>query len=97
MSEITFTWLNNQGVRGSSGFELQREDRFTMSYREGDLVITIDIENGIIGSGQYAIIMGPESLNRWDNGKPLTEEKRKRVLDNIRDALAFQELGLSIE
>jgi hypothetical protein len=97
MNTPNFVWLNNQGVRGSSGFELQREDRFTMSYREGSKVITIDIENGMIGNGKYAVLMGPESLNRWDDGVPLTNEQQIRVLENIREALAFQELVLSIE
>lgn len=97
VSSLTFTWLNNQGVRGSSGFELQREDRFTMSYREGEHVITIEIENGIIGNDRYAIIMGPDALACWDDGSPLTEAKQEQVQNNIREALAFQKLGLSIE
>jgi hypothetical protein len=94
---MDFTWLNNQGVRSESGFELQREDRFAMSYREGSHVITIEIENGIVGAGNYAVLMGPDALRKWDDGKLLDEEKQKQVLSNIRDALQFQELALSIE
>lgn len=92
----TFTWLNKQGVRGASGFELQREDRFTMSYSETGKIITIEIENGIVG-GKYAVLMSPGSLARWDDGEILSEDKQKQVLENIREALAFQELGLRIE
>jgi hypothetical protein len=94
---MTFTWLNKQGVRGSSGFELQREDRFTMTYREGNNVITIDIENGFLGAGKYAILMSPGSLNRWDDGKLIDQNKQKKILDNICEAIAFQGLALSIE
>jgi hypothetical protein len=92
----TFTWLNKQGVRGASGFELQREDRFTMSYSEMGKTMTIEIENGIVG-GKYAVLMSPGATDRWDDGEVLSEDKQKQVLDNIREALAFQDLGLSIE
>lgn len=94
---MTFTWLNKQGVRGSSGFELQREDRFTMTYREESKVITIEIESGIVASGKHAVLLSPGALNRWDDGKPIEEEKQKQVLENIREALAFQDLALSVE
>jgi hypothetical protein len=92
----SFTWLNTQGVRGSSGFELQRLDRFTMSYTEGNKVITIDVENGSVGS-KYAILMSSDALDKWDNGLPLDRVKRDQVLKNIQEALAFQDLELSLE
>ncbi len=97
VSNMTFTWLNKQGVRGSSGFELQREDRFTMTYREESNVITFEIENGIVGCGKYAVLLSPDALTRWDDGRPINEDKQKQVLGNIRDALAFQDLALSVE
>ena len=96
MSKNQFTWLNKQGVRGSSGFELQRVDRFTMTYREGGNVITIEVENGIIG-GKYAVLMSEGALSRWDDGIPLNDATHLQVLENIRDALAFQDLELGIE
>jgi hypothetical protein len=96
MSSQEFTWLNKQGVRSSSGFELQREDRFTMTYREGDNMITIDVDNGNIG-GKHAVLMSPNSLSKWDNGKALNEETQKRVQENIREALAFQRVSLGVE
>jgi len=94
---MNFTWLNKQGVRSDTGFELQSMDRFTFEYREGSRTITLDIESGILGENQPAILMGPDALNKWDNGTNLDIAVQKQVLENIRQALAFQGLGLSIE
>jgi hypothetical protein len=94
---MNFTWLNKQGVRSDTGFELQSMDRFTFEYREGSRTITLDIESGIVGESQPAILMGPDALKKWDNGANLDIAAQKQVLDNIRQALAFQGLGLSIE
>jgi hypothetical protein len=94
---MNFTWLNKQGVRSDTGFELQSMDRFTFEYREGSRTITLDIESGILGESQPAILMGPDALKKWDNGTTLDIAAQKQVLDNIRQALAFQGLGLSIE
>ena len=91
-----FAWINNQGVRAASGFELQREDRFTMSYRESDKTITINIENGFVG-GRHGILMSTSALERWDDGETIFLAQRATILENIREALAFQGLGLGIE
>jgi hypothetical protein len=95
-----FAWINNQGVRAASGFELQREDRFTMSYRESDKTIdktiTINIENGFVG-GRHGILMSTSALERWDDGETIFLAQRAIILENIREALAFQGLGLGIE
>lgn len=91
-----FAWINNQGVRAASGFELQREDRFTMSYRESDKTITINIENGFVG-GRHGILMSTSALERWDDGETIFLAQRAIIIENIREALAFQGLGLGIE
>jgi len=94
---MNFTWLSKQGVRSDTGFKLQSMDRFTFEYREGSRTITLDIESGILGENQPAILMGSDALKKWDNGTTLDVVAQKQVLDNIRQALAFQGLGLSIE
>ena len=93
---MKFTWLNKQGVRSETGFELQRVDRFTMSYREVNRIITIGIDNGIVGQ-RPAVIMGPKSLEMWDSGVPIDAEKQREILRNIENALGFQDVGLSVE
>jgi len=94
---MNFKWLNKQGVRSDTGFELQFVDRFTMEYREGDRRITVDVESGVLAANQPAILMGPDAFNAWDDGLELLPEKQRSVLGNVREALAFQGLGLSLE
>jgi hypothetical protein len=94
---MTFTWLNKQGVRSDAGFELQFVDRFTMEYRQDGRTITLDIESGFLGANQPAILMSPDALNAWDDGAELLPTEQRQALQNVREALAFQGLGLSLE
>ena len=94
---MTFTWLNKQGVRSDAGFELQFVDRFTMEYRQDGRTITLDIESGFLGENQPAILMSPDALNAWADGAELLPTEQRQALQNIREALAFQGLGLSLE
>ena len=94
---VNFTWLNKQGVRSDTGYELQRLDRFTMEYREGNNAITIDIESGILDGNSPAVLMSPDALKVWDSGRFIDAPKQSQILENIRKALAFQEMGLSVE
>ena len=92
-----FTWLNKQGVRSDRGFELQSIDRFTFEYREGVRTITLDVESGILGEDEPAILIGHDALKKWDDGGYLDALTQRQTLENIREALAFQGLGLSVE
>lgn len=94
---MNFIWLNRQGVRSDTGFELQSVDRFTFEYREGTRTMTLDIESGMLGGNQPAILIGPDAVAKWNDGSSLDIASQKRVLENIRQALAFQGLGMSIE
>ena len=41
-----FTLLNKQGVKSDQGFEVQMVNRHCIEYREGDLVLSIEVEMG---------------------------------------------------
>jgi hypothetical protein len=94
---MNFTWLNKQGVRSDTGFELQTVDRFTMEYREESRTITLDVESGMLDGNLPAVLMGPDALRKWDDGTSLDVKRQDQVLSNIREALTFQGLGLSVE
>lgn len=96
---MNFTWLNKQGVRSDTGFEVQSVDRFTMEYREGRSIITVDVENVMI-SETPGVAITSNAFERWNpesGGERLTPEQQQTVLRNFTEALKFQGLCLSVD
>ena len=91
-----FTWLNKQGVRSDSGFEVQRTGRFDAEYREGGKVVMLYVESGLSG-GMPCIILDPHAFARWNDGTAIPEEKQAQMLQNFKDAMAFQGLKTVVE
>lgn len=90
-----FTWLNKQGVRSDTGFELQFTGRFAAEYRENGRVTEMYVEGG--AGGVLTIYEGSlaELLAAIDN--PFARKaERDRLIGNLRDALAFQGLTLDL-
>jgi hypothetical protein len=91
---MTFTWLNKQGVRSDAGFEFQRTSRFAAEYRENGLTTEIYVEGGagvitIYDGSLISLLEGIE--NPFER-----KAERDRLIKNLRDALAFQGLGLDL-
>ena len=91
-----FTWLNKQGVRSDRGFEIQRTERFTVEYREGEKVVTIDVESGLNG-GLPCIILDPNAFVRWDDGTPIAPDQQEKLFQNTKEAMEFQGLKMVVE
>ncbi len=94
-----FTWLNKQGVRSATGFEVQRTGRFDAEYREGGKVVSFGVEAGVSG-GLQCIIVDPSAFTRWDDapsGIGIAPEQQAQMFENLRQALEFQGLKLVIE
>jgi hypothetical protein len=91
-----FTWLNKQGVRSARGFEVQRTGRFDAEYREGDKVVTLYVESGLSG-GLQSISVEPTAFERWDGGEPIAPAQQAQMFENLREAMAFQDLKLVVE
>ena len=94
-----FTWLNKQGVRSASGFEVQRTGRFDAEYRDGGKVVSFDVEAGISG-GLQGIIVDPAAFVRWDGDPPgvgIAPEQQAQMFENLQQAMEFQGLKLVIE
>jgi hypothetical protein len=92
-----FTWINKQSVKSSKGFIVQRVTRFTAEYRENNRVITIDVESSILPSGKYCLIINATAFSKWDDGTLLSNEKQKEVLNNFKEAMEFQDMGVVVD
>jgi len=87
-----FTWINKQGVASDLGFTVQFTGRSTAEYREGPLIIVVDVEDGG-GSGNPTIYYRGECFRRWTNSTiSLSSIERERVVSNFREAMKFQGL-----
>jgi hypothetical protein len=91
-----FTWLNKQGVRSDSGFEVQFTGRFDAEYREGYKLVELYIESGIDG-GLPCIMLDPNSFDHWSDGQPIATEQQAQMLKNFKEAMAFQGLKTVVE
>jgi hypothetical protein len=93
-----FTWLNKQGVRSQKGFEFQFTGRFSAQYREGSKVISMSVEPGYTADGKVSVTVSPEEFTKWDgDARQIASEERARIEANVRRALQFQKLELTVE
>lgn len=93
---MTFTWLNKQGVKSSKGFVVQCTGRFTSEYQEGSRKITIETDTGKLPDGKYCDIINSYAFAKWDDGTPISKEKQEEILQNYKDAMEFQGLGVVV-
>jgi len=91
-----FTWLNKQGVQSDKGFVLQFTGRFSAEYRDGDKVVTLDVEDGMSG-GMPCIILDPNAFIRWDDGVPIAPDLQEHLYQNAKEAIEFQGLKMVVE
>jgi hypothetical protein len=85
-----FTWLNKQGVRSTSGFEVQTIDRFTVRYREGLRFVDVYVEPGI-SAGKLCLSIEDAAFEKWGNSSvDNTLEEQQRIRKNFCDAMDFQ-------
>lgn len=89
-----FTWLNKQGVKSSEGFIVQRTGRFTAEYQEGGKKISISLENGFLPDMKPCEIISSCAFSRWDNGASISKEKQEQILQNFKEAMEFQGIGV---
>lgn len=93
---MAFVWLNKQGVRSSEGFEVQFTGRFSAQYKEDGRTVSLQVEDGLTG-GKPSIIVNPASFAQWDDGQAISAQQRDRMFNNLRNAIEFQGLLLTIQ
>jgi hypothetical protein len=90
-----FEWINKQGVRSTNGFVVQSTGRWSMEYREGDHILEFPVSDEDFDSERGKIIMKVriDPFPTWQPpGEFITEERRREIIENIRDALVFEDL-----
>lgn len=93
-----FTWLNSQGVSSSRGFTLQFTGRFTAEYREGDDLLTFDVESGLTKGVVPCVIVSSDAFRRWDiSNCDISPSKQAVIRGNVERALQFQGMQLEVE
>jgi hypothetical protein len=89
-----FTWISKQGVRSSDGFEVESSGRFTIEYREGQQVLTVEVENGNYGGGP-SVSIARDAFAYWDGlrteNSPLQQAKMR---SNFIAAMRFQDVNV---
>lgn len=98
-TQPTFTWLNKQGVKSNTGFEVQFTGRFTAEYREGAKKISLSVESGL-SDGKPCICVEADAFVCWDESsldRFIAIEKQDQIQANLRMALEFQGLLLIVD
>ena len=84
---MSFTWLNKQGVKSSTGYVLQSMHRFYYHYIEGDHAMQVNVEPGI----EYEEIFWDWNA-KWQSPHQSEEIPREKLVEiqrNISEALTF--------
>jgi len=82
-------------VEGSNGVSVEVLGRTGIRYGEGRRSCFVDSE--VLATP--AIAVWPSGIRRWDpphEDEPLTDDDRRRILQNIAEAFASQDWGLEL-
>jgi len=82
-------------VEGSNGVSVEVLGRTGIRYGEGRRSCFVDSE--VLATP--AIAVWPSGIRRWDpphEDEPLTDDDRRRILQNIAEAFASQDWGLEV-
>ena len=93
-----FKWLNKQGVESKKGFIVQTVSRFVIEYKQHSkkifLPIEVDYESSI---DKVTVIVHKSSFGKWDDEETISSEKQAEIIQNFKDALEFQGIGVIVE
>ena len=90
MGRVLFTVPQVNVVSSDEGFTVQILGRTGIEYREGDKSMFVDSE--ILATG-YGIAVFKNSIKAWrapHEREQVSEEQRRRILENICRAIEFQ-------
>ena len=84
-----FTCSNRNEIVSDEGFSVEILGRIGLCYREGEKCLRIDSE--VLGS-PYGLVVYQSSIKTWaePEGEAIADDEKKRILANVRNALAFQ-------
>jgi hypothetical protein len=92
-----FKWIDKSCVESDAGFVLQFTGRFTFEYREKEIIVSGEFEfGGVQADGIRTVLVSSTSL-KLAPGEILPQEERLRIIQNISDAMDFQNLRLVLD
>ena len=80
------------------GFLVRILERTGIAYSEGNR--TVHVESDILFSGPFRYVVYEDSIKKWDfphSNESIVEETRKRIINNIRRAFAWQGLAIAVK
>ena len=78
-----FKSLSPQKVIHSSGYLVQVYDRYHVEYEEGSKKAKVEVDFGpVVGIFKASLI-------RWENGQPMIEIDKSKIIDRVSKALNF--------
>jgi len=83
-------------VESDAGFSIEILGRTGMKYREGEKSLFVDSEVLVQGQG---IAISSKSIREWDppyTASPISPEKRDAIINNIRQAMEYQNEPLEV-
>ncbi|MGA1987724.1 MAG: Imm74 family immunity protein [Candidatus Sulfotelmatobacter sp.] len=83
-------------VESDAGFSIEILGRTGMKYREGEKSLFVDSEVLVQGKG---IAISSKSIREWDppyTASPISPEKRDAIINNIRQAMEYQNEPLEV-
>lgn len=93
-----FKWLNKQGVESDKDFIVQAVSRFVIEYQENSKKILLQVEVDYKASiDKVSVITNKSHFRKWDNGTSISPEKQNGILQNFKDAMEFQGIGVIVE
>lgn len=86
-----FKRIDNRIVEVDEGFSIELLGRAGLIYRDIDNYNYRDIivDSEMLVKGRYAMIINPKNIKFWKSGEQLPESERRRIVENIRRAFAF--------
>lgn len=93
-----FKWLNKQGVESEKGFIVQAVSRFVIEYRQYSKTISLQVEVDFdSNTDKVTVIVHESSFRKWDDGETITLPKQTEIIQNFKDAMEFQDIGVIVE
>ncbi len=91
-----FTWVTKQGVKSEKEFVVQSVDRFTIEYREGVKIISVEVDRGFLPDKKLCVNIKSNAFQNWNDGTPVDDKRQTEILQNFKDAMEFQGIAVIV-
>jgi len=79
-------------------FIVQTVSRFVIEYRQNSKKISLQVEVDYdSGADKVTVMANKSSFRKWDGGEVISPEEQVEIIQNFKDAMVFQGIGVAIE